>query len=167
MFRTALCLSLFAAFAHTASANALQDRLLKSPCWQRVYTDEHLASHPKQAVTRVRLSSEMQDDGTMWANIGFNLRQRLEGGGDSLDYAIAGVCEAKREAVLCRPEWDAGTFMLETGPDGTLRVHNGKLMVNPANYAAEELAPNAADLSKSDDAIWQLSPLEDPTCPVY
>lgn len=148
-----------------AMANALEKKLGPKGCWQRIYEASHLAKHLKQQVTEIRLSTEVQEDGTFIANLGVNLRKRIETG--TFDYALFGICKAKGPDILCETEWDAGTFTLQAAPEANLRVRNGKLIFNPANYAAEEVAPNAVDLSKSDDAVWLLSLLKDGKCEVY
>jgi len=161
----ALALTILPAAAH---ANALEERLAPgkaTSCWERRYDEVHLKKHPKQKVVAMRLSANREDDGRLVANLGINLRKRIENG--IFDYATFATCTAKGKAVACEPEWDSGSFTIEERPDGKLLLRQSKLMMNPANYAAEEVAPDAIDLSKSDDAAFLLSPITDAKCEVF
>ncbi len=79
-------------------------------CWQRVYSDEHLAAHPDQKVRELRLSVSyhVYDDPYGQYSFGYDALRRGEGemGGD------AGVCWNKPEGVACHIECDGGGFML-------------------------------------------------------
>lgn len=161
----ALALTILPATAH---ANALEDRLAPgkaTSCWERRYDEAHLKSHPRQKVVAMRLSANREDDGRLVANLGVNLRKRIENG--TFDYATFATCTAKGKAVRCAAEWESGSFTIEERPDGKLLLRQKKLMINPANYAAEEVAPDAVDLSKSDDAAFILAPISDAKCEVF
>jgi hypothetical protein len=167
MHRLGIVLAL-AFLTGSAQANELEQKLAPKgglSCWERRYDEAHLASHPKQHVTAVRLSANREDDGRLIANLGFNLRKRIETG--TFDYATFATCTAKGSAVSCETEWDSGRFTLDARPDGKLLLRQYKLLMNPANYASEDIAPDAVDLSKSDDAAFVLAPIADAKCEVY
>jgi hypothetical protein len=107
----------------------------------------------------------VQDDGSIVAQLGFNMRKRT-GQGGRFDYAATSYCRAKGEAISCPSEWDAGVFTLQKSGDGLL-VKNSGMIVNPSNYDSEDIADNAVDLSKSDDASWLLRRSDDEGCAVY
>jgi hypothetical protein len=124
-----------------------------------------LKSHALQRVVRVRLSAEVMDDGSVHADIGFNLRERT-GSGGGFDYAAGAYCEARGEAISCPSEWDAGSFLIERkGAD--ILVSNKGMIVNPSNYDSEDIAPGSVDLSKSDDTSWLLRHSDDEGCDIY
>jgi hypothetical protein len=168
--RLALILSLLAT---PALANSLETFLSSNggnSCWERSYDAAHLKAHPKQIVTKIRLSTEVQDDGSIYAQLGFNLRKRT-GEGGRFDYAVGSQCSAKGEAISCSSEWDAGTFEIELLKAGTLitgvLITNKGMIVNPSNYDSEDIADNSVDLSKSDDAAWLLRRLDNDSCDIY
>jgi hypothetical protein len=152
--------------ASPLSANPLEEELaaLSNSCWERTYDAAHLKAHPRQRVTKIRLSTEVQDDGNIVASLGINLRQRL--GGQKFDYSAFGRCEARQDFLACPSEWEAGTFVIEKAKGGIL-VYNKGMIVNPSNYDAEDIAPGSVDLSKSDDKAWLLSRIEDEGCDLY
>ena len=136
----------------------------KVACWQRVYTAAELKKHKRQKVAMALLSVETQEDGTVSATLGLNLRKRQSDW--KYDYSIGGLCKPKGQTMLCTPEWDAGSFVLEKGAREGLRVKNRKLVVNPFDYDSEDISPKAVDLRKSDDAIWLLFPADAAACKV-
>ena len=148
-----------------ALANPLEKELaaLSNSCWERTYEAAHLKAHAKQKVVKIRLSTEVQDEGTIYASLGINLRKPA---GRRFDYTAFGHCEAKGGALSCPSEWDAGSFSLEKAKGGLL-VRNHKMIVNPSNYDSEDIADNAVDLGKSDDAVWLLSRINDEGCDLY
>jgi hypothetical protein len=159
----------FAAFALTgAAANPLEDELARASntCWERSYDAAHMKAHPKQLVAKIRLSTEVQDDGSIVAQLGFNLRKR-NGVGGAHDYAAFGICKAKGEGITCPSEWDAGTFSITKGKGGALLVSNRHMIVNPSNYDSEDIAPGAVDRGKSDDAVWMVTRIKDEGCDIY
>ena len=136
----------------------------KVACWQRIYTPAELKKHKRQKVTMALLTVETQKDGSVSATLGLNLRQRKSDW--KYDYSIGGFCKPKGQTMVCTPEWDAGTFVLERGARGGLRVKNRKLVVNPFDYDSEDISPKAVDFRKSDDAIWLLFPADASACKV-
>jgi hypothetical protein len=163
--RLALILSLLAT---PALANSLETFLSSNggnSCWERSYDAAHLKAHPKQLVTKIRLSTEVQDDGSIYAQLGFNMRKRT-GQGGGFDYAAGSQCSAKGAGISCPSEWDAGVFTIETSGEGLL-INNRGMIVNPSNYDSEDIADNSVDLSKSDDATWLLRRLDNDSCDIY
>jgi hypothetical protein len=148
-----------------AAANPLESELAAAAntCWERSYDAAHLKAHPRQQVTKIRLATEVQDDGAIVAQLGFNLRKRT----GAHDYAAFGYCKAKGQGIACPSEWDAGTFLISKGKGGTLLVTNSHMIVNPSNYDSEDIAPGAVDLSKSDDAAWMVSRIDNESCDIY
>jgi hypothetical protein len=154
--------------ATPALANALETFLSSNggnSCWERSYDAGHLKANPKQLVTKIRLSTEVQDDGSIYAQLGFNMRQRT-GQSGPFDYAAGSQCSAKGAAIVCPSEWDAGTFTIEKSGDGILVKHSG-MIVNPSNYDSEDIADDAVDLSKSDDASFLLRRAKAEGCNIY
>jgi hypothetical protein len=154
--------------ATPALANSLETFLAAkggNSCWERSYDAAHLKANPRQLVTSVRLSAEVQDGGAIHADIGFNLRKRT-GQSGPFDYAAGSYCAAKGAAIACPSEWDAGIFTIERSGDGILVKHSG-MIVNPSNYDSEDIADTAIDLSKSDDASFLLRRAQEEGCSVY
>lgn len=136
----------------------------KVACWHRAYTAAELKKHRRQQVSMVFLTVETQEDGSVAANLGLNLRKRQSDW--KYDYAIGGLCKPKGQTLVCTPEWDAGSFILEKGARGGLRVKNRKLVVNPFDYDSEDISSKAINFRKSDDAIWLLFSADPAVCKV-
>jgi hypothetical protein len=134
----------------------------KTACWQRVYTAAELKKHRRQKVSMVQLLVETQEDGSVAATLGLNLRKRT--GEGKYDYAMGGTCKPKGQTLACTPQWDAGSFILEKGARDGLRVKNRKLVINPSNYDSEDIADKAINFRKSDDAIWLLFAANEAVC---
>ena len=150
-----------------ALANPLEKELagLSNTCWERTYDAAHLKAHPKQRTVKIRLSTEVQDDGSIVGQLGINLRKR-NGAGGRFDYTAFGYCKAQGAALACPSQWDAGTFLIEKAKGGLL-VHNRGMIVNPSNYDSEDVAPGSVDLSVSDDKSWLLRRVENEGCDIY
>jgi hypothetical protein len=160
--RLALVLAFMAA---PAFARPLEDELPvhSAACWQRTYDAAHLKAHPKQKVARIRLAhTGGEADGTLYLALDINLRKRANYG--AFDYVLGGYCKPDGAALTCVPEWDAGSFTIEKGPKQTLLVRNHHMVVNPSNYDSEDIADNAVDLSRTDDAVWLLKPVYPENC---
>ena len=156
------------ALAAPASARPLESELppKRAACWERSYDAAHLAAHPQQKVSRIRLV-HLPDDWKAAPSRGFfvvlyiNLRQRAKATSD-YDYQLSGFCKPRGQGVQCVPEWEAGSWRIERGPQGTLDIRNAGIVANPNPYDAEEIADNAVRIpARPDDAIWRLKPASD------
>ena len=150
-----------------ALANPLEKELagLSNTCWERTYDEAHLKAHPSQRTVKIRLSTEVQEDGTIRAELGVNLRRRT-GAGGRFDYAAFGYCEARKDFLACPSQWEAGSFLIEKAKGG-LKVYNKGMIVNPSNYDSEDIAPGSVDLYESDDKQWLLKRSSDEGCDIY
>ena len=150
-----------------ARANPLEKELaaLSNSCWERTYDAAHLKAHPLQRTVKIRLSAEVQYDGTIRAELGVNLRKRT-GAGGPFDYASPAYCEARQASLACPSEWEAGSFLIEKAQNG-LMVYNKGMIINPSNYDSEDIAPGSVDLYESDDKQWLLRRIEDEDCGIY
>ena len=151
--------------AGPADARPLETELppKRAACWERSYDAAHLAAHPLQKVSRIRLV-HLPGDWKAEASRGFyvvlylDLRQRVKAASD-YDYQISGFCKPRGQGVRCVPEWEAGSWLLERGPGGTLDIRNGGIIANPNPYDAEEIADDAVKIpAKPDDGVWRLVP---------
>lgn len=159
-----------------AAANAAERPLAgllpptREACFERHYDADHLARHPKQKVSALRLLHKPDSwsmEGrrqTLYVMIYFNLRERTTSG--RFDYQISGFCKPAGKMLRCEPEWEAGHWRLVAGPRGTLDIRNEGLIANPNPYDAEEIADGAVKIpAKPDDGLWRLSPSTEP-CPI-
>ena len=151
-----------------ASARPLERELppKRAACWERSYDAAHLATHPQQKVSRIRLV-HLPDDWKAEPSRGFfvvlyiNLRQRAKATSD-FDYQLSGFCKPRGQGVQCVPEWEAGSWRIERGPQGTLDIRNAGIVANPNPYDAEESADHAVAIpARPDDGIWRLTPASD------
>jgi hypothetical protein len=159
----------FCCLAALAQARPLERELppARAACWERVYDAAHLASHPQQKVARVRLVHLPENwseagQGGFYVALYFNLRQRVRAD-QRFDYQLGGICKASDRGLRCVPEWEAGSWRIERGPNGALDVRNGGIVANPNPYDAEEIAEGAVRIpAKPDDGLWRLSPASGP-----
>lgn len=126
-------------------------------CFERLYDAAHLAAHPKQEVTRIAVTHDRtgetgsEKDAPLYLEVEINVRGKAD------NFRLGGFCAVQGQALLCTPEWDAGTFTVQAAAGGGLTVTNNKMVFNPDNFDAEEVAPGAITL-KGDDKVWKLSP---------
>lgn len=100
--------------------------------------------------------------GAFYVALYLNLRQRVRPE-QSFDYQLGGFCKASGQGLRCVPEWEAGSWRIERGPDGTLDLRNAGIVANPNPYDAEEIADGAVRIpARPDDGLWRLSPASGP-----
>lgn len=135
----------------------------ENACWERSYDAAHLASHPRQKVTNIRLlhsprNWQSGEGGSLYVMLYINLRERVNAG-QNFDYQLSGFCRAAGQGLRCVPEWEAGRWRIERGPNGTLDIRNAGITANPNPYDAEEIADDAVSIPATpDDGLWRLSP---------
>jgi hypothetical protein len=101
-------------------------------CYARSYTDDHLAKHPQQRVTDIRLSPDFQIADPL---LGLHVMLRLRGtpGGAFEGY---GYCEnAGGDTVYCAMEGDAGGFAVTPAKGGAVLVSVSSLGMSFENDA--------------------------------
>ena len=153
MRRILLAASLLAGLAVPAAAgDSFYDGYIKmpgnaSPCYARTYTEDHLASHPRQKVTRFYVTrSEYDEGGSARAfEVAFGFRLRTEPG-PFVGYA---TCRTRGDGAACVVEADAGAFTLAPRPDGILVSVDKRLEVE----GMTGFSPNLYD---SDDREFRL-----------
>jgi hypothetical protein len=133
----------------------------RDACWERIYDDAHLKSHPRQQVVQIRLFHlpsrwPRPAPEVTFVALEMNLRARSQGS-NAFDYSLGGFCQPSRGGLLCKPEWRAGSWRIEPGANGSLIVRNDDIAVNPSSSAAEERSADAVTLkAANDEATWQL-----------
>ena len=152
----------WAAVVQPAAAASKPKIQASTACWQRIYTQAELKRHRRQKVSMVLLTLDTGEDGSVSASLGLNLRKRTSDW--KYDYSSGGLCKPHGDTYTCAPDWDAGSFELEKGARGGLRVKNHKLVANPYNYDSEDVSEKAVNFRKSDDAIWLLFPADPAKC---
>lgn len=136
--------------------------LKRAACWERSYDEAHLKAHPRQKISRIRLVHLPETwsgapPESIFVMLYMNLRQRKPG--NDYDYQLSGFCKARGQGLHCVPEWEAGSWRIERGPQGTLDIRNNGIIANPNPYDAEEIADGAVTIpAKPDDGIWRLRP---------
>jgi len=165
--RRAAVVSVVLAAALPAMARPLERELPPKldACWERAYDEAHLRANPQQKVTKIRLihkpgNWQAEPHATLYVALYFNLRQRTTA--NRFDYQIGGFCKPQGKSLRCVPEWDAGSWRLESGPQDALDIRNGGIIANPNPYDAEEIADGAVKIpAKPDDGLWRLMPASD------
>jgi hypothetical protein len=150
-----------------ASAASATDRPLveelplgQDACWERHYDAGHLNQHPEQKVASIRLLHMPENwtvnDESFYVSLSFNLRGSVSSQ-DSFDYRLGGICKPSGLGLHCENDWDAGSWTIARGPDGSLDIRNHGLIANPYGYDAEDIADGAVKMpAKPDDSVWRL-----------
>lgn len=151
----------------SAAAGVLSDFVAPASgdgfCWERTYSDAHLARHPGQKVTELRFllqyDAKRQDYDF---NIDIATRERAG--------TVTGSCDVDAvEAVVCTVTCDSGEVILKRSGSGDailLKIgETGRLMVN-AHCANGGGAPAFAIEAEPDDRIFKLQPASTRTCTV-
>jgi hypothetical protein len=165
--RRAAVVSALLIAALPATARPLESELppKRDACWERSYDEAHLRAHPQQKVAKIRLVHKpgnwhAEPHAAVYIVLYFNLRQRMTT--HRFDYQLGGFCKLQDKGLRCVPEWDAGSWRLESGPQGALDIRNGGIVANPNPYDAEEIADGAVKIpAKPDDGLWRLMPASD------
>ena len=127
-------------------------------CFARVYDRAHLASHPDQIITTVRLSIKKPDLRSSYA-YDFALSARVRGRDVPLN--TGGLCVRELGGVKCTVECDGG------GVD--IKPHAGHAMMYLDRIrvakCGEELFEGGEELSGGkDDRVFRLDRMDDRVC---
>jgi hypothetical protein len=159
------------AIAAPLSARPLEKELPpgKDICWERRYDAAHLAAHPGQRVTAIRLVSQGDSPGagTPVVTLLFTLRARKAGGDPAdFDYQNLPFCKGAGAGLACENEYGLGRFRIERAARGGLLIRNPGIMANPYPYDAEEIADGAVRIpSRPDDSAWIVDRIVTEKCP--
>lgn len=145
--------ALFLILADPAFAQSPQDRMFPdaSSCYSRTYSADHLAQHPAQRVTEIRLSPDFQIAAPL---LGLHVEMRLRGtpGGAFEGY---GSCENEGgDTLFCGMEGDAGGFAVTPAKDGAILVTVSRLGLSFENEAGFV----TLEKDKGDDRTFLLRP---------
>ncbi|MES2540716.1 MAG: hypothetical protein V4720_05055 [Pseudomonadota bacterium] len=136
-----------------ALAQSPQDRMFpdQANCYARIYAPEHLAAHPKQRVTEMRLSPDVQIAAPLLAlHIEVTLRGTPGGA-----FEFYGYCENEGETTLyCAMEGDAGGFTLTPARSGAVLLTVSSLGMSFENDAGFVTLEH----KKGDDRTFLLQP---------
>lgn len=117
--RPGICAALLI-LAQPALAQSPQDRMFPdaSTCYARIYSAGHLAQHPAQQVTTMRLSpAKLGDDPRLLLHVELVLRGTPGGAFEGY-----GLCENEGGSLYCAMEGDAGGFSIDQRDDGAILV---------------------------------------------
>lgn len=171
--RLVIMTALVAAAPLGAGARPLEAELPRDgkACWERAYDEAHLAAHPKQQVTAIRLVHLPEDwqeteNGRFYVSLRFKLRGKA-GSGDYA-YSLGAFCGPSKGALVCKNEWDAGTWAIQRAGGGLMIRNAGTIIANPIPYDAEEVADGAVRIkAEPDDKAWLLtSRTAGPSCKI-
>lgn len=153
MVRFATTCAAFLILSTPTLAQSPQDRMFPGAdtCYARIYTKDHLAQHPEQRVTAIRISPDFQ---IADPNLGLHVELVLRGprGGAFEGY---GYCEnLGGETLSCLMEGDAGAFTVTPAKGGAVLVtvsSRGLSFENETGFVALES-------NKGDDRSFLLRP---------
>jgi len=126
MYRTIIAAALLLVTTLPLQAQSLGDRLFErgGECFRRVYSNDHLKSHPDQNVAEIAIGADVHG---MQVSNGFDLlivTVRLRNSNEV--YSAVGYCDRRGENVACRMEGDAGGFGMRDAPNGQVRLIVGR-----------------------------------------
>jgi hypothetical protein len=102
------------------AAQSPTDRMFPDPdtCYARTYSDDHLAKHPQQRVTQMRLI-QGRNANSPFLDLWVKVTLRGPSGGPA--EALAS-CENTSSVLYCTMEGDAGGFQIEEAKNGSVLV---------------------------------------------
>lgn len=171
--QSGLALALLMLAAAGASARPLERELppKAKACWSKVYDEGHLKAHPKQRVTAIKLVHLPDDwsdseNGRFYVDLRFKLRGKTSS--NDFEYSLSAFCGATKGGLICKNEWDAGTWRISASSGGLLIRNGGMIIANPIPYDAEEIADGAVRIrAEPDDRAWLLdSRTSDASCKI-
>ena len=126
MYRTSIAAALLLVTALPLQAQSLGDRLFErgGECFRRVYSNDHLKSHPLQNVAEIAVGADVVG---MRVSNGFdllNLYVRLRDSNEV--FTAVAYCDRRGANVACQMEGDAGGFGLREAPGGQVRLVVGR-----------------------------------------
>ncbi|MDU8926693.1 hypothetical protein RXV86_04770 [Alisedimentitalea sp. MJ-SS2] len=137
-------------------------------CYERVYSDSHLAQHPLQRVTHIRLTHDAKHSGPFGTDgkpmlypdapeIVVNFWVALRGYPDM--YNATGFCWPEGDGMGCGLECDGGQFSLEDrGPDQILLKINNEIYFHDCDEGEEVLT------AEPDDKSFLMTRVESSLC---
>ncbi|HRE22144.1 MAG TPA: hypothetical protein PKW21_14110 [Rhabdaerophilum sp.] len=140
----------------------------RAACWERTYDAAHLAAHPGQMVTGIKLAkvAESTDFPQTAVTLYINLRKRTAESDGGYDYSNTAFCKAAGVGLACENEYGLGRFRIEPAPNGGVIIRNPGIWANPNPYDAEEKADGAVSIpARPDDGSWLLDRKITANCP--
>lgn len=136
------------------AAQSPMDRMFPTDtsCYARAYTPDHLASHPAQRVTTMRVQPDRQAAEPFLA---LHLSLTLRGTPGGAFEALA-LCENIDGTVYCTMEGDAGAFSIEDGRGDSVLVTVGSRGMGFENEAGFV----TLERDRGDDRSFLLRPVD-------
>lgn len=107
-----LVMTLVFAFAGTALANETQ------VCFERNYSDSHLAKNPKQIVKSIRVTLTQEDH--LYNSVEIRTRKPIKG---TTKFSSGGACQIGRGGLHCGFDADGGNYILtDNGKTAVLKI---------------------------------------------
>ena len=153
--KSAFRAAIFTACAATsAGAESPQDQVFPGPgsCYARSYSEDHLAKHPAQRVTRIAISPDFSIADPL---LGVHLTLRLRGvpGGA---FEAFGYCENEGgDTLYCGMEGDAGGFAITPAKNGAILIKVSSLGMSFEN----ETGFATLERNSGDDRSFLLQPV--------
>lgn len=131
------------------------------PCYARIYSAEHLKSHPEQRIGSIELDmAKANPDGApitednIELGFGIKLKDKAEW------YTSLAICKGSGAEIGCFLEGDGGSFTLASSENGGLKLSTGESGI--AIEGTTDFVEIAGD--KGDDRVFILAPAERGAC---
>lgn len=148
----------------------------RNSCYKRIYSSEHLRTHPDQTVKSI----EFRHFPKLWGTYGADGKVRFDEKKRDVYFAIAvrfrrssetfeesGVCSRKNGVLRCGIECDGGGFELKARKDGRLLLKTGSYgfrVVRRGEGCGGDDASVHHVTRKTDDRVFLLSRQSDLSC---
>lgn len=149
MTRILLAAALLPALTLPAAAGFYSERIAgamgEPPCYARLYTPEHLASHPRQRLTAFVLSESRYEQAPLPAGeFALTFAFQLKGNDDV--FQSEAICtDAAGAEVHCFVEGDGGDFTLRATAEGLMWTVGERVEVEGASSFSPDLAVGGDD----------------------
>lgn len=138
-------------------------------CYERVYSKDHMAKHPKQRVSHIRVEHFPNLFGThgpdgkvrfdeKTGEVAFGIKVHFRG--SSEEFSDGGVCYPKKGYLRCQIECDGGGFEIKHRDANSILIYNTRGFA-VSGCGGEE---RAFISTKSDDKVFRLNRLPASKC---
>lgn len=133
-------------------------------CYERVYADAHLAAHPRQRITRMRLRIDFFETGAGEGHYGVAIEAQTRG--EAHPFNSAFHCRPAQGGIACRIDCKANAIRVRPAAGGRVQLALGR-DADPRSTCDDAEDAGRALRPGTDDRTFLLSALPPERCPPF